>query len=718
MSLVVAIDQASEPLQAHTGGKARSLARLAHAGLPSPGGLVVTRQAYDAMLAIDGLGERIWMELGRTQLEQARWEALWDSALRIRSLFLRARMPEDMRAELERTFTETFSNRPVAVRSSSLLEDSPEASFAGLHESYLGISGAQAIIDHVRLVWASLWSNRALLYRRELGLDVAHSAMAVIVQELQPGSRSGVAFGSSPGDPGVAVIEAVWGLCQGLVDGSVEPDRWTLDRSSGAVLTHNPVPRTHWVTAGSSASHLAPLPAGNQTRAPLTDAEVQRLWQLYLRVEETFGSRQDVEWTWTDQGPVVLQARPLTTGPKAGDERSWYLSLQDSFERLTALQERIEQDHMPGMAREADTLSAVDLAGLDAPGLAEQVLLRRAARDRWHKVYWDELIPFAHGVRLFGQVYNDRLRPQDPYAFTELLTGGPLAGMDRNASLARLAQRLRQDPQLAQRLEQSLGDSGDPGFEDALSAYMTQYGDQACRWTGCQESRATTAALLLRLARLAAKSRPSADRGDLEAAYLAAFNPQQQDFAQELLALARASWRLRDDDNLALGRIEVELERAVSEVQSRLAAGLDIDILEPLSVGELEHPPDPAPADPDQASPFHPHPRQLVGHPAGPGSASGRARVIKRPEQIWELEAGEVLVCDALDPNMTFAAPLATAVVERRGGMLIHGAIIARELGIPCVTGVAAATERILTGDELTVDGHMGIVVVHATQAT
>ena len=73
---------------------------------------------------------------------------------------------------------------------------------------------------------------------------------------------------------------------------------------------------------------------------------------------------------------------------------------------------------------------------------------------------------------------------------------------------------------------------------------------------------------------------------------------------------------------------------------------------------------------------------------------------------------GEILVCDAVDPNMTFVVPLAAGIVERRGGMLIHGAIIARELGIPCVNGVHRAPELLRTHDVVTVDGHLGIVTV------
>jgi len=105
-------------------------------------------------------------------------------------------------------------------------------------------------------------------------------------------------------------------------------------------------------------------------------------------------------------------------------------------------------------------------------------------------------------------------------------------------------------------------------------------------------------------------------------------------------------------------------------------------------------------------------PRQLVGQPAGMGIGSGAARVVKDPADLFSFKTGEVLVCDAVDPNMTFVVPLCSAIVERRGGMLIHGAIIAREYGIPCVTGVPEAAELIETGDILTVDGYQGIVII------
>ena len=105
-------------------------------------------------------------------------------------------------------------------------------------------------------------------------------------------------------------------------------------------------------------------------------------------------------------------------------------------------------------------------------------------------------------------------------------------------------------------------------------------------------------------------------------------------------------------------------------------------------------------------------PRQLTGLPAGPGLGTGEARVIKTSEDLYDFKAGQVLVCDAIEPEMTLVVPLAAGIVERRGGMLIHGAIVAREYGIPCVTGVPDAAALIKKGDMVTVDGYLGIVII------
>jgi phosphoenolpyruvate synthase/pyruvate phosphate dikinase len=120
-------------------------------------------------------------------------------------------------------------------------------------------------------VWASLWSDGALLYRKELGMDMQKSAMAVIVQELVAGERSGVAFSMSPDGADHAVVESVYGLNQGLVDGTIAPDRWTLDRRSGRVISHTPAVREQAMRPVDGGVALMPLAEAEQDAPPLDE---------------------------------------------------------------------------------------------------------------------------------------------------------------------------------------------------------------------------------------------------------------------------------------------------------------------------------------------------------------------------------------------------------------------------------------------------------------
>jgi pyruvate,water dikinase len=189
--------------------------------------------------------------------------------------------------------------------------------------------------------------------------------------------------------------------------------------------------------------------------------------------------------------------------------------------------------------------------------------------------------------------------------------------------------------------------------------------------------------------------------------------------AVEMLDLARASYRLRDDDNIYLGRIEAQLLAAVQEGKRRIGDGRDGEGSDELrkTLKEVDFRSEaPASDGIEDRSRLNLKARQLIGQPAGPGLARGKARVIRRHSDLVDFKRADVLVCDAVDPNMTFVIPLAAAVVERRGGMLIHGAIIAREYGLPCVTGIPDATALINTGDEITVDGFLGIVTIGSAE--
>lgn len=206
---------------------------------------------------------------------------------------------------------------------------------------------------------------------------------------------------------------------------------------------------------------------------------------------------------------------------------------------------------------------------------------------------------------------------------------------------------------------------------------------------------------------------------------------EQNDFdvAKQWLRIGRVSWRLRDDDNILLGKIENQLRIFIMEGLkrlhdagkiNRLPGTFDIekwkDVYKAMSEdGEIELPAEdrrkiekndgPSTATKEKA-------RQLVGQPSSPGVYAGKARVINSIEDFKGVEKGEILVFDSVQPQMTFIISLAGAIVERRGGMLVHSSIIAREMKIPAVNGVPKATTLINTGDMVTVNGDMGIITI------
>jgi pyruvate,water dikinase len=688
----------------HFGGKALALGRMIKGGLKVPPAVCLSTQAYNLFVDSTGLRGKIMLELSRKRFEDMRWEEIWDVSLRIRALFNSTLIPSDLKMAMMKAFEPVFHEKPVVVRSSAVGEDASNSSFAGIHESYVNVRGTEAIMGRIKLVWASLWSDAAMLYRKELGLTVEESTMAVVVQEMIEGQRSGVAFGINPNEPSQAVIEAVYGLNQGLVDGSVEPDRWILDRSKGDVLQHYEPIRDKAAVLSPEGVSLEPLASELGQNSPLSSQELTEVFNLTRRVEDIFGSPQDVEWTYEGSELYVLQSRPITTPPKDDDSnRVWYLSLRRSFQNLKALRKRIEQEHIPGMIEAAGL--GRELSELTNADLAEEIEYRVGVYQKWHDIYWEEFIPFAHGVRLFAQVYNDVMKPKDPFEFMDLLVGAEMLSLQRNRLLEEMAERFRSDSDLAKRLRSGIDDD----LLDMLDEFLEKF---AGAYKGDHLAREGLIDLIREMAKNPIRKK-IIDIGSLsnrKEAFFANFPGEQRTNAKELLDLARASYRLRDDDNIYLGKIEANVSKVEHEGLRRL--GLKYKTSSEEIIKALRDPGYIPEKEKNVDRPANFAARQLVGQPASMGIGSGAARVVIDQADLFSFKAGEVLVCDAVDPNMTFVVPLCSAIVERRGGMLIHGAIIAREYGIPCVTGVPEAAELIETGDILTVDGYLGIVTI------
>jgi len=213
----------------------------------------------------------------------------------------------------------------VAVRSSAISEDGAGASFAGQYETYLGVSGADSVLEHIRKCWASGYSAHALEYRRRFGGagPLRTNDLAVGVLELVDARSAGVAFTLDPvtGDRGTLVVEGNWGFGESVVSGHVTPDHWTVERASGQLLTARTSAKRTWAAFSAAAGRvvLEPPPDDLVWQPCLSEQEVRYICEQAIRIEAAHGGEPlDVEWAVARDLPFpdsvyFLQHRPETT---------------------------------------------------------------------------------------------------------------------------------------------------------------------------------------------------------------------------------------------------------------------------------------------------------------------------------------------------------------------------------------------------------------------
>ncbi len=293
---------------AAVGGKAANLCRMIRAGLPAPGGFCVTTAAYGEVAASTGIDLAAFDGAGVDELERLAGLA--------REAFVAAPMPAEIGAAIVDAYRRLGDNIPVAVRSSATAEDLPNASFAGQQDTYLNIVGAAAVLDAVRRCWASLWTDRAVVYRSTNGIDHRVVRLAVVVQQMVDAEVAGVLFTANPvtGRRRQAVIDASPGLGEAVVSGAVNPDHFVVDPLTGEILERRLGDKRISVRSveGGGTRHVENGLAASD--ACLTDEQVRSLAALGQRVEAHFRAPQDTEWAIDARGRLWLtQARPITT---------------------------------------------------------------------------------------------------------------------------------------------------------------------------------------------------------------------------------------------------------------------------------------------------------------------------------------------------------------------------------------------------------------------
>jgi phosphoenolpyruvate synthase/pyruvate phosphate dikinase len=328
---VLGLGEIGKTQVALAGGKGAQLGELSRIeGIRLPAGFCVTT---DAFRRITATAPRLGDQLGRlSRLDPGARPEIRTLSAEIRRTLEEIAIPDDLAAAITRSVTRLGEQAACAVRSSATAEDLPTASFAGQQDTFLNVVGPAAILRHVSRCWASLFTERAVVYRLRNGFDHRSVHMAVVVQRMLFPEAAGILFTADPvtSNRKVVSIEASFGLGEALVAGLVNPDVYKVRGREIVAKTVAAKRLAIHAQAGGGTREMAVEPA-RQQQPVLTDAQIADLAQLGRRIEAHFGQPQDIEWCLVDDGFQIVQSRPITTLfpiPAVGDsENHVYVSV-------------------------------------------------------------------------------------------------------------------------------------------------------------------------------------------------------------------------------------------------------------------------------------------------------------------------------------------------------------------------------------------------------
>jgi pyruvate,water dikinase len=246
------------------------------------------------------------------------------TAKAVQEIILKAKMPSGLQAEIERAYGKLGGSSAVAVRSSATAEDLPEASFAGQQATFLNVVGKKDVVVAVQKAWASLFEARAIFYRVNQGFDHFKVGIAVPVQKMVQSTVSGVMFSINPitNDPDTVVIEAIWGLGENIVQGTVTPDHYEVSKKNWAVVQKRLAPQQIEMVRKGDTTKNYPVPSSRHDRLKLTDKQIVELAKLGDKLHQHYNKPQDSEWAMEDDTLFLVQTRPITTVQAVGRKQA------------------------------------------------------------------------------------------------------------------------------------------------------------------------------------------------------------------------------------------------------------------------------------------------------------------------------------------------------------------------------------------------------------
>ena len=335
------VDKGSLPL---VGGKNASLGEMIKAGIRVPPGFAVTTDSYLSFIVKTEIKDKIYNILSDLNPDDV--ETLNKASAEVQRMINGGAMSDEIQMAIEKGYSDLCreccsDNVPVAVRSSATAEDLPTASFAGQQETYLWVQGAAQVGENVQKCWASLFTPRAISYRIKNNFPHEKVLISVGIQEMVNSKAAGVMFTINPtdGDPSKVVIEGSWGLGETVVSGSVNPDKFVVDKvlmeASEKTISNKHIECIFDPSKGEVVN--ADVDPNMQDACCIEDEEIKALVKMGKEIEAHYGRPMDIEWAIDKDMPFpenmfIVQARPETVWSQR--EKKSVLGKKSGYELL------------------------------------------------------------------------------------------------------------------------------------------------------------------------------------------------------------------------------------------------------------------------------------------------------------------------------------------------------------------------------------------------
>ena len=634
------------------GGKGASLGEMLNAGIPVPDGFVVLSTTFDAFLEKAGLEEEIDAILDK--VDHKAIHTIDAASEKIQELIKHAEMPVGIADEIRSQFT-SLDSEFVAVRSSATAEDGADNAWAGQLDSYLNTTEDDLLLK-VQHCWASLFTPRAIFYRFEKGLHVTKISVAVVVQKMVNSEKSGIAFSVHPvtEDRNQLIIEAGFGLGEAVVSGAVTPDSYVVEKEPRRIID---------VTVSNQTRALYRKQGGgnewvtlDETRASsqvLSELEILEFTKIILTIENHYGFPCDIEWAYEAGKFYVVQSRPITTLSTSKDE-------------------------------------------------AKIVFIKEYTRDYSYIIEEGWYDAVLNTFLSFGGEVN----PHTPPVLFHMNDGVIEVWENRDATpwlLDTLQKKIQENESFITELldnherelvemkkywKKKSATSKEEFKEYVAKVYDYMYGFVFMYYAGMDER--TPSHIRERALKIREVDSYFGSNDDMIRLSLRTMYPELKGLETTVL--------MRDIDDLPSKQVLLERKKNSMLEGDKLS-------MESLSEFQSKH----ADYRFERETPVITD-SMLTGQVGNAGYAKGPVRILKRKEQIDEVKEGDIIVSAMTTPEFVPAMKKAAAIITDEGGITCHAAIVARELGKPCVIGTRFATEILEDGDLIEVDADNGVV--------